>query len=94
MSDEILRSVEAPTNPDLPQIKPGDTVSVYVRIREGETERIQEFRHQPGIVLHSITILWLVRIAEAFQIQSINPEMWDKRLNRPLPVFLGSRPAV
>jgi large subunit ribosomal protein L19 len=50
MSDEILRSVEAPVNPDIPQIKPGDTVSVFVRIREGNTERTQEFR---GTVLHS-----------------------------------------
>jgi len=50
MSDEILRSVEAPVNPDIPQIKPGDTVSVFLRIREGSTERTQEFR---GTVLNS-----------------------------------------
>lgn len=50
MSDTILRSVEAETNPDLPQILPGDTVSVYLRIREGNTERTQEFR---GTVLRA-----------------------------------------
>ena len=50
MSDEIIRSVEAPVNPDIPQIKPGDTVSVFLRIREGSTERTQEFR---GTVLNS-----------------------------------------
>ena len=50
MSDEILRSVEAPVNPDIPQIKPGDIVSVFIRIREGSTERTQEFR---GTVLNS-----------------------------------------
>ena len=44
MSDELLRSVEAPPNEDLPQIKPGDTVSVFWRIQEGSTERTQEFR--------------------------------------------------
>jgi len=44
MSDEILRSVEAPINEDLPQIKPGDMVSVFIRIHEGTTERTQEFR--------------------------------------------------
>ena len=44
MSDDILRSVEAPVNPDIPQIKPGDMVSVFLRIREGTTERTQEFR--------------------------------------------------
>ena len=58
------------------------------------SNRIHKLRHQRGIVLHSIAILWLVRIAEASQIQSINPEIWDKRLNRPLPVFLRPRPAV
>ena len=44
MSDDILRSVEAPINEDLPQIKPGDMVSVFLRIHEGTTERTQEFR--------------------------------------------------
>jgi large subunit ribosomal protein L19 len=44
MSDELLRSVEAPVNENLPQIKPGDIVSVYLRIHEGTTERTQEFR--------------------------------------------------
>ena len=50
MSDDILRSVEAPANPDMPQLKPGDMVSVFLRIREGNTERTQEFR---GTVLNS-----------------------------------------
>ena len=44
MSDELLRSVEAPVNEDLPKIEPGDTVSVFLRIHEGSTERTQEFR--------------------------------------------------
>ncbi len=43
MSD-LLKSVEAPVNPNIPELFPGDTVSVHVRIREGERERIQEFR--------------------------------------------------
>ena len=50
MSDDIIRAVEAQVNPDLPQIKPGDTVSVFLRIREGNTERTQEFR---GTVLRA-----------------------------------------
>ena len=50
MSDDIIRAVEASTNPDLPQIVPGDTVSVFLRIREGNTERTQEFR---GTVLRA-----------------------------------------
>jgi large subunit ribosomal protein L19 len=50
MSDDIIRAVEASTNPDLPEIQPGDTVSVFLRIREGNTERTQEFR---GTVLRA-----------------------------------------
>jgi large subunit ribosomal protein L19 len=44
MSDAIIKSVEAPENPDIPQIFPGDTVSVFIRIKEGANERIQEFK--------------------------------------------------
>ncbi len=32
------------SNPQIPEIGPGDTVSVHVRIREGDRERVQEFR--------------------------------------------------
>jgi large subunit ribosomal protein L19 len=42
--NELLKSVEAPANPDIPNLRPGDTVSVFLRIREGNTERTQEFR--------------------------------------------------
>jgi large subunit ribosomal protein L19 len=43
MSDK-LKAVEAPANPNVPALSPGDTVSVHVKIREGDKERIQEFR--------------------------------------------------
>ena len=43
MSD-LLQSIEAPINPNIPELHPGDTVSVHVKIREGEKERIQEFK--------------------------------------------------
>lgn len=43
MSD-LLKSVEAPVNPNIPALRPGDVVSVHVRIKEGERERIQEFK--------------------------------------------------
>ena len=33
---------------DLPYFKPGDTVNVYVKIKEGEKERIQVFK---GVVI-------------------------------------------
>jgi len=40
MTDQI----QAPPNPNIPQLHPGDSVSVYVRVREGDNERVQEFR--------------------------------------------------
>lgn len=43
MSD-LIRSVEAPVNEAIPQLRPGDLVKVFVRIREGANERTQEFR--------------------------------------------------
>jgi large subunit ribosomal protein L19 len=36
--------VEAPVNENIPQIRPGDIVSVHVKIKEGDRERIQEFK--------------------------------------------------
>jgi large subunit ribosomal protein L19 len=35
---------QAPANPNIPQLRPGDSVSVHVRVREGDSERVQEFR--------------------------------------------------
>lgn len=43
MSDPA-KLVEAPVNPNIPDLRPGDTVSVHVRIKEGDRERVQEFR--------------------------------------------------
>ncbi|NLG70415.1 MAG: 50S ribosomal protein L19 [Chloroflexi bacterium] len=42
--DEIIKSVEAPDNPNIPQLHPGDSVRVYLRIKEGNNERTQEFK--------------------------------------------------
>jgi large subunit ribosomal protein L19 len=39
-----VKAVEAAVNPNIPELNPGDTVSVHVRIKEGDRERIQEFR--------------------------------------------------
>ncbi len=44
MSAELLKAVAAPKNPNIPEIQPGDIVSVYLRIKEGNRERVQEFR--------------------------------------------------
>ena len=48
--NELLKSVEATDNPNVPDINPGDTVKVFVRIKEGNNERVQEFK---GTVLFS-----------------------------------------
>lgn len=47
MSD-ILKAYDAPVNPNIPELKTGDSVSVHVKIKEGNRERIQEFK---GVVL-------------------------------------------
>lgn len=46
---ELMQAVEAPVNPNIPALRPGDAVSVHVKIKEGNRERIQEFR---GTVLY------------------------------------------
>jgi len=46
---ELLKSVEAEKNANIPDLFPGDTVSVHTIIKEGDRERIQEFK---GVVLY------------------------------------------
>lgn len=46
--DELIRSLEAQNNPNIPELEPGDNVRVHLRIVEGERERIQVF---PGTVI-------------------------------------------
>ena len=41
---DLIKAVEASVNPKIPELKPGDNVSVHVRIIEGDKERIQEFK--------------------------------------------------
>ncbi|HLC04095.1 MAG TPA: 50S ribosomal protein L19 [Anaerolineales bacterium] len=43
MADPI-QAVQAAPNPNIPDVRPGDTVNVHVRITEGNRERVQEFR--------------------------------------------------
>ncbi|OQX61533.1 MAG: 50S ribosomal protein L19 [Anaerolineaceae bacterium 4572_5.1] len=43
MSD-LLKAVEAPVNENIPRLRPGDIVSVHARIKEGDRERVQEFK--------------------------------------------------
>jgi len=44
MSDQIMKSFEAAKNEKIPALRSGDTVSVHVKIKEGDRERIQEFK--------------------------------------------------
>ncbi|MBN1978070.1 MAG: 50S ribosomal protein L19 [Anaerolineae bacterium] len=46
----LLESVERQLepNPDIPNLRPGDTVNVHARIVEGDRERVQVFK---GIVI-------------------------------------------
>ena len=41
---DVIKALEAKQNEKIPQLAPGDTVSVHVQIKEGERERIQEFK--------------------------------------------------
>jgi len=41
---EFLKSVEAPGNPNIPELRSGDIVSVFIRIIESGNERVQEFK--------------------------------------------------
>jgi large subunit ribosomal protein L19 len=42
--DELIKALETPKNPNVPELNAGDTVTVFVRIKEGENERVQQFK--------------------------------------------------
>jgi large subunit ribosomal protein L19 len=48
MSDLLLKAFETPANENLPQLHPGDNVTLHLRIVEGKRERIQLVR---GIII-------------------------------------------
>ncbi len=39
-----VRTLEPPVNENIPEIRPGDTVNIHLLVREGDRERVQEFR--------------------------------------------------
>jgi len=43
--NDLLKAIEMPLNPNIPELRPGDTVNVFLRIMEGGRERIQESRY-------------------------------------------------
>ena len=42
--EELIKAVEAPQNENVPELHPGDMVKVFIRIKEGNNERTQEFK--------------------------------------------------
>ncbi len=42
--EDLVRAVEAPQNENVPELHPGDMVKVFIRIKEGNNERTQEFK--------------------------------------------------
>lgn len=42
--DELIKALETPKNPNVPDMQAGDTITVFVRIKEGDNERIQQFK--------------------------------------------------
>ncbi len=46
--NHLIQALEAPANPNIPELQPGDSVKVHLRIIEGNRERIQVF---PGTVI-------------------------------------------
>ena len=41
---DMIKAVEAKKNENIPELFPGDTVNVHMKIQEGDRERIQEFK--------------------------------------------------
>jgi len=44
MNEQILRDLHATTQSVVPNLIPGDIISVFLRIKEGSNERVQEFK--------------------------------------------------
>ena len=47
--EDLLKAYTPQTNENIPELRTGDLVSVHVKIKEGNRERIQEFK---GTVLY------------------------------------------
>ena len=42
--DDLIKTLDTPKNENIPDLQTGDTVTVFVRIKEGDNERIQQFK--------------------------------------------------
>lgn len=41
---DLMKATQAKKNENIPELRPGDTVNVHLKIKEGDRERIQEFK--------------------------------------------------
>ena len=58
---DLMTAVQAPANENIPALRPGDAVSVHVKIKEGNRERIQLFeglviKRQGGGISETFTV--------------------------------------
>ena len=44
MNEQILKELHTTNESVVPNIAPGDVISVFLRIKEGSNERVQEFK--------------------------------------------------
>jgi len=71
---------------DLPYFKPGDTVKVYVKIREGDKERIQVFQ---GVVMGAASASFTVRkVSYGIGVERIFP-LHSPNIDKVEVVFRG-----
>ena len=70
MTDLLLEVEKASLKSDVPEFAPGDSVRVYVKVREGEKERIQVFA---GVVIAR-------RAGETFTVRKISGGVGVERI--------------
>jgi ribosomal protein L19 len=80
-----IKAVEAPENPNIPELRTGDTVSVHVKIKEGNRERIQEFK---GTILYmhrrgQNSTFTVRRLAASCSAHRASIKLWSNATTRP-----------
>jgi large subunit ribosomal protein L19 len=89
---EIERLEAEANSTDFPEFRPGDTVRVHVRIKEGDKERIQIFeglvikRHSPSVTKIEVKSRGKVRRSRLFYLRGLRGKaarIKDRRENTP-----------
>ena len=65
MNPTIENLTKKYTQKELPQMNPGDTVKVFVRIIEGGKERTQAFE---GIIIKKVVLIRLLQFVKSFKV--------------------------